>query len=244
MPRRSPFPPVSIDEALVIARAILEHNAGKPMRRITIFDTLGRQPESGSSRSLITASAGYGVIEGNYKSDLIKLTELGRSIVEKDDVSAKLSAVLSVEIFRLFYERYQNAVIPNQNAALDYLKTQGIPETSASNCLEVLLANARQVGLVHEISGKERIVAPQHALERLSNSGKGISGQSEQMNAVNPPEPATVPAPSISGFTPAQTGQLPPLHIDIQIHISADSRPEQIEQIFASMAKHLYNKGE
>lgn len=32
----------------------------------------------------------------------------------------------------------------------------------------------------------------------------------------------------------------PNLHIDLQIHISPDSTPEQIEAIFASMAKHLY----
>lgn len=31
----------------------------------------------------------------------------------------------------------------------------------------------------------------------------------------------------------------PSLHLDIQIHISPDSSPEQIDQIFASMAKHL-----
>lgn len=32
----------------------------------------------------------------------------------------------------------------------------------------------------------------------------------------------------------------PPLHIDLQIHISADSTTEQIDAIFSSMAKHLY----
>jgi hypothetical protein len=35
----------------------------------------------------------------------------------------------------------------------------------------------------------------------------------------------------------------PKLHIDIQIHISPDSSPEQIEKIFESMAKHLPFKG-
>lgn len=34
----------------------------------------------------------------------------------------------------------------------------------------------------------------------------------------------------------------PKLHIDIQIHISPDASTEQIDQIFASMAKHLYSK--
>ena len=32
----------------------------------------------------------------------------------------------------------------------------------------------------------------------------------------------------------------PALHIDFQVHISADAPPEQIDKIFESMAKHLY----
>jgi len=35
----------------------------------------------------------------------------------------------------------------------------------------------------------------------------------------------------------------PRLHVDIQIHISPDSSPEQIDKIFESMAKHLPFKG-
>jgi hypothetical protein len=36
----------------------------------------------------------------------------------------------------------------------------------------------------------------------------------------------------------------PDVHIDVQVHISPDSSPEQIDQIFASMAKHLYDRDE
>jgi len=35
---------------------------------------------------------------------------------------------------------------------------------------------------------------------------------------------------------------LPSLNINIQIHISPDATPDQIEQIFSSMSKHLYKK--
>lgn len=34
----------------------------------------------------------------------------------------------------------------------------------------------------------------------------------------------------------------PVVHLDIQIHIPADASTDQIDQIFASMAKHLYQK--
>ncbi|KNZ68207.1 hypothetical protein Tfer_3260 [Thermincola ferriacetica] len=41
--------------------------------------------------------------------------------------------------------------------------------------------------------------------------------------------------------TPNQTLN-PSLHIDLQIHISPEATPEQIDTIFASIAKHLYAK--
>ena len=44
------------------------------------------------------------------------------------------------------------------------------------------------------------------------------------------------PAPS------AKSDAGPTVHLDIQIHIPADATPEQIDQIFSSMARHLYSK--
>ena len=35
---------------------------------------------------------------------------------------------------------------------------------------------------------------------------------------------------------------VPDININLQIHISADATPDQIEQIFASMAKHIYKR--
>jgi hypothetical protein len=34
----------------------------------------------------------------------------------------------------------------------------------------------------------------------------------------------------------------PSLHVDVQVHIPPDATPEQIDRIFAAMAKHLYKK--
>lgn len=42
--------------------------------------------------------------------------------------------------------------------------------------------------------------------------------------------------------TPSGDGRAPNVHLDIQIHIPADASLEQIDQIFASMAKHLYGR--
>lgn len=37
-------------------------------------------------------------------------------------------------------------------------------------------------------------------------------------------------------------GPVPDVHIDVQVHIPATATAEQIDQIFASMAKHLYGR--
>ena len=52
-----------------------------------------------------------------------------------------------------------------------------------------------------------------------------------------------VPSPSASqNPVVAPTTTRPTVHIDLQIHISSEASPEQIDQIFASIAKHLYDR--
>ncbi len=51
------------------------------------------------------------------------------------------------------------------------------------------------------------------------------------------------PVAQMSAVQAPQTSQSSPsLHIDVQVHVSAEASAEQIDQIFASMAKHLYGR--
>lgn len=65
---------------------------------------------------------------------------------------------------------------------------------------------------------------------------------------------AAAPSPSVKEQAPATSPSKPPHHrseseigpdvnLNLQIHISADASTDQIEQIFASMAKHIYRRG-
>lgn len=51
-----------------------------------------------------------------------------------------------------------------------------------------------------------------------------------------PPPAQEEPAPKA---TSERRSEMPSLHINVQIHISPEASPEQIDQIFESMAKHL-----
>lgn len=67
----------------------------------------------------------------------------------------------------------------------------------------------------------------------LSNKGTNLSASA-------PPTPAVdANAPLVPTVSTAPT---PSVHIDLQIHISPDASPNQIDSIFASMAKHLYGR--
>jgi hypothetical protein len=64
-----------------------------------------------------------------------------------------------------------------------------------------------------------------------------------EVKVARPPVPAPVPglAPNPSGRDHLRERQPPPgININLQVHISADATADQIDQIFASMAKHLY----
>lgn len=64
------------------------------------------------------------------------------------------------------------------------------------------------------------------------------------------PSKAARPAPAVAASQgapsmspPAIRSEGPDVSINLQIHISADASSDQIEQIFAAMAKHIYKRG-
>lgn len=64
-----------------------------------------------------------------------------------------------------------------------------------------------------------------------------VNQQTDLHMASGPLHTAPVQSPAAGARLSAQG---PTLHIDIQVHISPEASPDQIDQIFASMAKHLY----
>ena len=85
--------------------------------------------------------------------------------------------------------------------------------------------------LDQEKSGQTRNKDHKHA--KVKPKKKGSS---------SPPRAAETIRESTNGsFQPPQ--QFPGININLEIHISADATPDQIDQIFASMAKHIYKRG-
>ncbi len=97
---------------------------------------------------------------------------------------------------------------------------------------------------------------PKKANDESSSASKGKTAQlkkptrrnkGEQILSSSPrgtlPYQATLRETSTTlPETPFRSNGIPSLHIDIQIHISADASADQIDQVFSSMGKHLYGK--
>lgn len=82
-------------------------------------------------------------------------------------------------------------------------------------------------------SGDQQVIANMlNTFTSLAEQAE-FSPVNEQTDQDMPPPPPPPPPDGRGTLEPA-------LHIDIQIHISPEATVDQIDQIFASMAKHLY----
>ena len=208
------------------------------MRRITVFDHLGKSPDSGPSRQLVSSSSRYGLTSGSYKAEHLKLTDngskvFGNSMPEKERRSVVFDlAIAQSDVFNRLYDRLKDKRVPAADVMHDELAQLGVSPEDRSKCAETFLSNIRYLGLVRNLSGVDRLISMDQALEGITEPGKEIdTGQP----APATPEPIPEPMPS-------RNESLPTLHIDIQIHIDAAASAEQIDQTFSSMARHLYGK--
>jgi hypothetical protein len=167
------FPASSFEEALQLAKAAFDYGSGKPVRRLSLFDHLGKSPESGPSRQWITNASKYGLIVGSYKADQLELTPDGVKAVSEDTptrertrVRIKL-AIEDVEPFKQLYDRFVGNKLPVRNALVDSIKEFGVAGHQAEEAVDTFIVNLRFLGLLQTLSGAERIVAIDHLVDTL-----------------------------------------------------------------------------
>lgn len=168
-----PFPAASLEESLTIPRAIWTHGAGKPVRRLTLFQKLDASPTSGKSRQEVTNASRYGLIKGSYASEELSLTEDGLVICNPDSPrSTVLSrsfeiAVGSIPPFRKLYDTYVGGKLPAREVLRDAL-VGVVDDSQKQECIDTFLANANSIGLVQVVAGASTLFSLE---EVLANEG-------------------------------------------------------------------------
>ena len=183
----SNIPARTFEDAMQLAQGIWECASGQKVRRLTLFDHLGKSPDSGHSRVLITSSSKYGITSGGYQADYIELTDNGRTasnpdLSNVDRIYAQFElAILSNEYFKGLYDSFKGIKMPTTQVLEDKVKELGINVDDAKSCVEIFTANAKYIGLIQVLSGAQRLLSIEHLLEEKS---KELSGRgSEQVNS-------------------------------------------------------------
>lgn len=90
---------------------------------------------------------------------------------------------------------------------------------------------------------EQKASKPKNGADRPKAAKPAAAAKKVAPTAVEKAAPAQPQAAPDTHSGAGKSTFTPKLHVDIQIHISPDSSPEQIEKIFESMAKHLPFKG-
>lgn len=169
MPRRKgisnrPCPALSLDIALQVARAIKEQNAGRPMNRLLLAEAMGYSPASSSFRDRIASSAKFQLTEGNYHSEIISMTEIGRGATsprnEHERVEAMREALRSVPVFNDILDHFANNKLPKAEFLKNTLERDpfNVSPDWSSAVAEQFEEIARFVGYLRDIGGSPHIV--------------------------------------------------------------------------------------
>lgn len=183
------YPACAFEEAVDFAKKVLEFGSGQPVRRLSLFDELGKSPDSGTSRQLIVNSNKYGLTEGSYTAEYIKLTADGLSAVDEEIQQRErakarvLLAIENIEPFQNLYDRFKGNKLPAKTALVDAATEAGLEKEAAEEVVDTFILNLRYVGLLQMLSGAERIVTLDHLLDSLPSSSAQSQRTSE--NAIS-----------------------------------------------------------
>jgi hypothetical protein len=174
--KRRLFPTMSFQECYEFAKVIYDMGVGQKVRRISVFNKLQKSPESGSSRALISACNKYGLISGNTQTDYLELTENGKQATNDDlentvQLKAKfVLAIQGIEIYKSLYEKFSNSKLPTHSVISDLSKDiePELEKEELDSVVDTFIVNLKYLGLLRTISGAERIITIEHALEELT----------------------------------------------------------------------------
>lgn len=165
-----PYPQHKLREVLQITRSIHEKNAGLPFDRVRLAKAMGTTPASSAFMMKLNSSAKYGLTEGGYSDARISLTGLGEKAA-KADPTAIIEAAMRPETFKAFYELLDGKRIPgSEEASAIIIDDIGIPESLASEFLEIAVRNGELIGVVTEAGNSHYVSLADLTVQALQAS--------------------------------------------------------------------------
>lgn len=152
-----PYPAYTLEDALDVAQAIQNANAGLPFARALLAGALGTTPKSSAFTQRLNASAAYGLTQGGYNDADISLTPLGEALAAGSHDRrrhALVEAAMTPPVFGGFYDMLDGKRLPESAYAQNLLQRElGVIDTLADECLSILIANGEYAGIISEQDG-------------------------------------------------------------------------------------------
>lgn len=237
------YPVVAFEEALCIPQGINANSLDGEILRLTLLQQLSLPPTTQATRDLITGSGKYGLTTGGYSASKLEITEAGKLILatEKPTKEIKLKefelAIGRIAPFSELYQKLKEKRLVSETILSDELVKVGVQKKDSLVVTRVFIQNIRYLGLIEKIEDKEHVRAIDYVIDQSSSSvDKGTDSDQEPQAIPHVPE-----QPARDMVQP-EIGKRPSLHINVEIHIAPDASLAQIDQIFDSMAKHLYQQ--
>lgn len=159
-----PYPSIGLEDALAIPYGIRDHNASHPMNRILLAEALDVQPASSSFRDAISGANKYGLIDGNFNSDIITLTPLGQRVAnpssEEDRLNALREAMEQVPLFKQLLEHYNNNRLPPPDLLKSILERPpfSVAPAWSKEGAEVFTATGRLTGVIRDVGPNPYVI--------------------------------------------------------------------------------------
>ena len=255
-----PFPLIPFEEALALPKGIMEHGVQGEINRLTLLGKLNMSPTSSKTRSLITNAGKYGLTSGGQSATTLRVTEGALILLDSDatrEARKRKEFDLAISLFDPFltvYDKLKEDRLKDETVLKDEFERSGVPGKDSGKAARIFVANLRHVGLIQEIAGSEQVRSIDEVVSGLQPPVSNETAERDERETAPTPTPIPTPTPTPTPTpAPANLAQQseerfeasehsPPLHIDIQIHIDSTASAEQIDLIFASMARHLYRR--
>lgn len=164
--RKGIFPRLPLKKTLELPKAIYAVGQGEQVRRLKVFDHLGKKPESGPSRLLVSVSTIYGLTVGGYQAEYLELTEIGRKLAENENITLIFDVLFKNEIFSEFIEYWKDKAVPMDDIAIDWLQRKfNLNSEDAKSFWSVIKENIFDYHLTEHLSGRQVIVSKEEVLQ-------------------------------------------------------------------------------
>ena len=170
------FPYTDYSNCSALADAIHSHVGHGECSIEQLAAWTNQSPKSSGVRVQIASAKLFGIIEVGAEAGKLKLTELGRKIVDPNKaITAKAEAFLNVPLFKALYEKYKDGVTPPNSALEREIDALGVAVKQRAKARQMFVNSAQQTGF--RDAAPNRLVMPASIVihdekQETSNNGE------------------------------------------------------------------------